>query len=627
MTTLEAPQQDTFNNIENQIKELTDDIKENDKIEWLEWKLDKSFFDALNNLWDNTVVVNLYKSIIVLPNEFENNEEVQNIKDFLEPIANPLKVDGNITTWWKADEIFYNNIDQAKLAAIKSISDSISLISNLNFSDANINNLKKNLTNIETIMNSNPPKKEDVQSLQEFLGNNIDDTSANTFITTSFKNWSWDGKFGQGTLNAVQAFVGKSDDFIKKYEKSLKVQKENIVSKPDVVGGNKSATETKAETDSKENKAATDSKENKINNDISLESIIFKNDFLTKKEKLNKLFDKIKDIEKWVDISGNKNEIEKTNKDIESLEQEKTKTSKQLQDKIEYINQIQKSTNYNRELKNILIENNQRDIVVLKKTLVDLDSQINQKKVDKESLIKQDKKTDKKNEKKSSKIESKVKDLKSEFVELKNQTNIDMASIKNQISQLEENIQKIDMGSLSDTDKKIVEEYKKWKQSEIVELEKTLNNLNADLAQIDNFLWTDSNKGYLDQYLAKIEPVKTEDKTKNNESINSSGSDVDVVIWVEDNVAKKDIEAVDLTNADVIEKNIKDKYKSLWNVKEGKDWVYTIDPKNKRPASTYSQREATLDTYRAMFDEFKVSVDTDEDTWNITKFYLNPKSV
>jgi hypothetical protein len=54
----------------------------------------------------------------------------------------------------------------------------------------------------------------------------------------------WDGQFGKGTMDAVNAFVAKAEDFIKEYGESVDVQKNNVSEKgktvEEVIPGTKS---------------------------------------------------------------------------------------------------------------------------------------------------------------------------------------------------------------------------------------------------------------------------------------------------------------------------------------------------------------------------------------------------
>lgn len=248
-----ANQSEQLKKIQAEIAELTDNIagsenkdKSNDKME-IQWTLNTEF---RNYLEKNPQVANdLYKAVKELT--FDNitdgtiktaNEQAkENLIKFLEPIVNPVTVDGEVieNAWdenWDEEinenysykwryEIEDFDVEKNKLSLTINW-----MIENLEWGD---NNLETTLKNIKMVVEN--PDTNKVKSLQKFLYNNLSWEAKDNFLKYNFKRWK-DGKkspdipdwmFGTNLLEWINTYLKGLNGYISSVNESRKVQKEN----------------------------------------------------------------------------------------------------------------------------------------------------------------------------------------------------------------------------------------------------------------------------------------------------------------------------------------------------------------------------------------------------------------
>ena len=227
---------ETFDKINKEITELKteDKDKNNDKIEWLDGKLTSGFFEHLKDPKNMQGVKDLYNSAkgITMGDTNTDKTLLNTIINFLEPIANPIDLwnteINKMDTGWKADK-FYNGIEASKTETTGKITVLIANIDNVNSPE--LVKLKSNLEKINKILNEEKPKKEDVQSLQQFLSNNLVWDNKTNFQASSFnKPWNpnaWDWKFWQWTMAALNTFILDNTTRVEWYNKAKTIAAEN----------------------------------------------------------------------------------------------------------------------------------------------------------------------------------------------------------------------------------------------------------------------------------------------------------------------------------------------------------------------------------------------------------------
>ena len=621
MVELEKPHQETFDLIKTEVNDLLDDNK--NKIEWLDWKLNTEFFNALSkpeNLADVQALRQLVNSVPWQDNN-ENEEAIKNVLNFLDPIISPLKVDGGIQLWGKTNESFHNNVELQKTWVVKKINNLISKITSFgDDSDTNISWLNSVLNNMNLILDSDSPKKEDVKSLQEFLSKNLTWDELDAFKKSSMINTNlWDGQFGKGTMDAVNAFVAKAEDFIKEYGESVDVQKNNVSEKgktvEEVIPGTKSWVVPTAEitnVDAITEPVVNDNSKVVLNSDPLKSSDIFGNisnlDGMADNTFAMKLLkNRMKNLEKGIDLG-----IDDQIKDLEA---------KQNDLKIQIVADKVK-------LDDPAVKNNKK----LEKII--------QKRIDKaqdefDKIEKKIKKLESENEKdvsKKDKLENVVEDIKLELNLTQEWYTAKIAEVDVNITTLTNklvDLSKDPYSNWDDSDLAILDKENKKIQNKINDLILEKSKLEEAMTNIDAIIKKDWS---LDKYLAQFDDGKANNNGQ-DQSAEAEGASGDAAksMWGAKNVNLVDwwnIDDSESINSDFETKYLQDTYWILWTVEKMEDWRYAIIPNNKELTnSDYNNSLSELGTvYYALGWKYKIGLltDTNDLSGKIQKIILNP---
>jgi len=318
--------------IQNEIAELTDNIagsenkdKSNDKME-IQWTLNTEF---RNYLEKNPQVANdLYKAVKNLNFDNVTDEVIKTangqakdkLMKFLEPIVNPVKVDGTVieNTWdeeWSGENNEpYSYNWKYKIEDFGGAKSNLSykideMLTNLEWGD---NNLKTTLENIKTVVNN--PDTNRVKSLQKFLYRNLNWDDKNEFLNYNFKKWkngeksldNPDWMFGTNLLNWINAYLDSLGGYISKVKDSKQIQKEN----DDFVNsqqGQEDLREQEKVQREQQQRLAEQAEIQRVNT-LTFGKIIWNKEWSDIKElsdysEVQKQIDKVLDIEKSKDLS------------------------------------------------------------------------------------------------------------------------------------------------------------------------------------------------------------------------------------------------------------------------------------------------------------------------------------
>jgi len=219
----------------NEIKELSDgtDKKENDKVE----------LDAiLTNEFANTLKANDAKILLEELNKYQipewwtAPEWYNDLKNFLEMKANdhPIKESSitgidNKTTGENISENQKNLINNtiSKYFTEKNGDEDNENYINIDKIHWDLKDIKDTLTNIKTILKH--PTKENIQKLQQFIYNNLDEGEKQGYLDankdkqikpnpTNDKKIVWDWAYGKSTDENLNKFLSKTKDYIKDYQ-------------------------------------------------------------------------------------------------------------------------------------------------------------------------------------------------------------------------------------------------------------------------------------------------------------------------------------------------------------------------------------------------------------------------
>lgn len=232
--TLESLQNNNNESIRRTAQEIAE-IKwtnnEKQKIQ-LEWILTTEFAKTLNNKTE--IAKTLYKE---LPGYNDNEDKaITELRKFLEPIANPHKVEWNLTKQeiqeTEGTKSIFNKFSDYFWEG-KTLSNIPEWIDN-SITTA-IENIKKILEN---------PTKENIKRLQDFLYNNLSDDEKTNFFKANkasnvkkynsnnpSNNWDWNiwkceknnWKFTWSTAKALDDFLKKTADYVNKYKEHIKI--------------------------------------------------------------------------------------------------------------------------------------------------------------------------------------------------------------------------------------------------------------------------------------------------------------------------------------------------------------------------------------------------------------------
>lgn len=281
--------EENLKKIEDQIKELNDGEKLNDSIEWLQWMLNAEFAKSLKP----GTAKGLLKSIDEYKSKLKNGEKLpdwlQDLIDFLEPIANPiweLKDGEDWVVGLKKDEVtkwqFYgkleglnrpkteddkqntkkqddkksgdedktkewvdknqaseSNVDKnAELNALEVLNKKIGEVDVLikveegKTLDSRLQTLKTTLSNIKKVVEN--PTKDNTMKLQKFIWEtcykDLDSKNAERKRYKSenhMKEWKFDGQFWDVTLEWLNKLLAKIESRITDINQAIEVEEKN----------------------------------------------------------------------------------------------------------------------------------------------------------------------------------------------------------------------------------------------------------------------------------------------------------------------------------------------------------------------------------------------------------------
>lgn len=255
---------ETFEKISKEINELKDQDKNNDKIEGVDNKLTSGFFEHLKTakIEDVKLLWEAAKDVNKIMPDGDDKDILKAIITFIEPIANPINLwedeVNKMDSGWKTDK-FYDGIEKSKTDSTAKITDLIANIDKVNNPD--LAKLKSNLEKINKILSEENPKKEDVQSLQKFLENNLSGENLANFQASSFnKKWNlnaWDWKFWKWTMAALNTFIEDNTIKVDWYNKAKIIAEENDAKNTEAEKNQKAekeqikVTETKTDNEAK----------------------------------------------------------------------------------------------------------------------------------------------------------------------------------------------------------------------------------------------------------------------------------------------------------------------------------------------------------------------------------------
>lgn len=453
---------------------------------------------------------NIYKNIDTIikqnNNELTNKdiEILQNISDILYPIAHPKLTDfgkDEITTDWgggtkeqiynKNDSNVENNISDAQ----KTINYQLTQIDSLK-SFPQMEKLYGVLKKINTILDTKNIKKENIQSLQQFLSNNLTKDDLNIFKQTSFKNNTRDWKFGPGTMRVLELFLVKSKNAINRYLKAKELITKNKTTQTTettqtaVKNSTQDTVDTNEET--KENEKAVIEEIEEINSFNQLKTNITSiND-----KNLNKFITNIKSIEDWMfdykdkEINEQIEKIVKLKDEKEKLEEELKGQEKDLEVGKWFNKDITKSMNKR-------INNTKEEIKKAEKNIDNAEKELKKLENENNTNMRKNESKEKKIIRELEKLENEITNKQNELLKEQNNLEKKINNLNREISDLETTIEKIQ----DKENKKLFELEKKKLEKEKQQKEKELKNINNELKKLN----TDKNIGLIDKYSKQLE--------------------------------------------------------------------------------------------------------------------------
>lgn len=345
-----ANQSEQLKKIQAEIAELTDNIagsenkdKSNDKME-IQWTLNTEFSnylkanpDVAKQLYNEVQNLN-FDNITDEAIKTANGQAKDKLMKFLEPIVNPVKVDGTVieNTWdedWNGENkeaYSYNwkykieNFDGEKIKLSSQIDE---MLTNLEWGDSS---LETTLKNIKTVVEN--PDTNKVKSLQKFLYRNLNWEAQNEFLKYNFKKWkngeksldNPDWMFGTNLLNWINAYLDSLGGYISKVKDSKQIQKEN-----DDFVNNQQEQEDHRE---QQQRLAKQAEIQRVNT-LTFGKIIWDKEWsdikkLSDYSDVQKQIDKVLDIERSTDLSD---ENKKLNEEIGSINEQLIKDRQSLQ--------------------------------------------------------------------------------------------------------------------------------------------------------------------------------------------------------------------------------------------------------------------------------------------------------
>lgn len=210
---LQSHENESIQRTANEIAEINDTSKTNEqqKVQ-LEWILTTDFANTLNN--NPEIAKTLYNE---LPDQTKwEDEAITELRNFLEPIAKPHKIE------WDISDVTNNNEQKKAAPIINNFSDYFWEGKTLSNIPEWINNsITTAIENIQTILNN--PTKENIQKLQNFLYNNLTGSEKDTFKNSNRKSNNRDWSFWDSTENALKNFLKNTADYVQKYNKHQEI--------------------------------------------------------------------------------------------------------------------------------------------------------------------------------------------------------------------------------------------------------------------------------------------------------------------------------------------------------------------------------------------------------------------
>jgi len=453
---------------------------------------------------------NIYKNIDTIikqnNNELTNKdiEILQNISDILYPIAHPKLTDfgkDEITTDWgggKKEQIYNkndSNVENNISDAQKTINYQLTQIDSLK-SFPQMEKLYGVLKKINTILDTKNIKKENIQSLQQFLSNNLTKDDLNIFKQTSFKNNTRDWKFGPGTMRVLELFLVKSENAINRYLKAKELITKNKTTQTTettqtaVKNSTQDTVDTNEET--KENEKAVIEEIEEINSFNQLKTNITSiND-----KNLNKFITNIKSIEDWMfdykdkEINEQIEKIVKLKDEKEKLEEELKGQEKDLEVGKWFNKDITKSMNKR-------INNTKEEIKKAEKNIDNAEKELKKLENENNTNMRKNESKEKKIIRELEKLENEITNKQNELLKEQNNLEKKINNLNREISDLETTIEKIQ----DKENKKLFELEKKKLEKEKQQKEKELKNINNELKKLN----TDKNIGLIDKYSKQLE--------------------------------------------------------------------------------------------------------------------------
>ena len=193
-----------------EIAEITWKDQEQQKVQ-LEWILTTEFANTLDQTTANTLLTEANKAKEA---KWENYTELDELIAFLEPIANPHKIE------WDISEVTDNNEQKKAASIIEKFSDYFWEGKTLsNIPEWIDNSIKTTIENIKKILNN--PTKDNIKKLQKFLWNNVDWELKKMNSKDAPQTWN----FANKTEKDLNTFLKKTEDYVNKYNAHLEIAK------------------------------------------------------------------------------------------------------------------------------------------------------------------------------------------------------------------------------------------------------------------------------------------------------------------------------------------------------------------------------------------------------------------
>lgn len=207
--------------IKREIRELSDDDADNDKVE-IDKKLNAEFFKKLTPEEVNSLLTSI--NALEESKRWETSipDSVRNLKNMLLPLVNPInnmKLDGDLDDPWEKKWDFFNNIGER----VKDLQSDIgTLVSEIDeIKDDRLNNIKDILGKVQKVLEN--PSDVNTNILQKFLYTYLSDSDKLDFEKYNSKKpdaTEFDWKFWQNTFKRLQQFIESVRKYVTEVNKS-----------------------------------------------------------------------------------------------------------------------------------------------------------------------------------------------------------------------------------------------------------------------------------------------------------------------------------------------------------------------------------------------------------------------